>query len=192
MDPRPAAAERTGQRPDRLGLEQGLTPGQTHEAMRRQIEGLGRRDQLAEGDRVARLAEAPASPLDLETGNLAGTPGLRRVAPGAAQVTPAQPHEESRLAHVRPLSLHGGEDLDDVRAARNGARGLPDVRRALHRQPSRIERPIATSATSASRRSGRVGRSCTSKRATWSSSRKALIHSCFEARWLTIAPRSMP
>ena len=76
--------------------------------------------------------------------SLGRLPGVRRVAPAAAQVAVAEAHEERRGADVRPLALHGGEDLDQVGCRRQA-------------YASTIERPIAISAITSSRRSGPRG-----------------------------------
>src|SRR5262249_5966951 len=140
-------------------------------------------------------------------------PRVRRIAPAAAQVALSEAHEQGRIPDMRSLALERGEDLDQVRTD-----GLTqDASSELHRKqeatsstplahpmvfarlrlaaraacyPSTIERPIAISVISSSRRPGSRCSPWMRMRATGSSSGSAPIQPCFGARGAVTPPRA--
>ena len=118
-----------------------------------QLERLAGGERVRDRDRIRDDALLAPAPAQLDAALLRRLPGVRGVAPAAAQVALAEADEERRLADVRPLALHRGEDFDQVRRLRQA-------------YASKSERPIAISAITSSRRSGRDGSSRTRMRAT--------------------------
>jgi hypothetical protein len=80
--------------------------------MAREVERLGCGHHVSHRHRVLDLALADRGILDPAA--RAGLPGVRGVAPAAAQIAFAEAHEQGRAADVRALALERGEDLDEI------------------------------------------------------------------------------
>src|SRR5208337_3385877 len=140
------------------------------------VKCVGRFEDFLEGYWVRPTPKAGGPPRELDAKLACRAPGVGGVAPVATQVTLAETHEERALADVRALALDGREDLDEIC-------------RTQARQPSRMERPIAISASASSMRSGCSAAPRIRKRATWSASGKPSIQACLPARCSTM-PRT--